>query len=88
MNTCICGSFECAWEDVEASIRSDLSSEATDFIGAYSLLQETENTFVLLCDMQNFASFVKFVHQPKVQEAYSIMGVKLKIYSMTLIERE
>ena len=88
MNTCICGSFECIWEDIEASIRSDLSSETTDFIGAYSLLQETANTFVLLCDMQNFASFVKFVHQPKVQEAYSIMGVKLKIYSMTLIERE
>ena len=87
MNTCIHVSFECVWEEIEASIRSDLSGEAGDFISDYSLLKESENTLVLLCNMQSFEAFVDFIHRPGLQEAYSIMGVKLKVYSMKLIER-
>jgi len=87
MNTCIRASFECVWEEIEASIRSDLSGEAGEFVGDYSLMKESENTFVLLCNMRSFEAFVEFIHRPVIQEAYSIMGVKLKIYSMELIER-
>ncbi len=87
MNTCIRGTFECNWEEIEASIRADLAGEAADFISDFSLVQETQNSFIMLCDLNNFQSFVSFVHKPEVQEAYTVMGVKLKIYSMTLMER-
>jgi hypothetical protein len=87
MNTCIRASFECLWEEIEASIRSDLNGEAADFIDEYSLVRESENSLVMLCDLKNFEALVSFVHKPAVQEAYNSMGVTLKIYSMRLMER-
>ena len=87
MNTCIRGTFECNWEEIEASIRADLAGEAADFISDYSLVRETQSSFIMLCDLSNFQSFVAFIHKPEVQEAYTVMGVKLKVYSMSLIER-
>ena len=87
MNTCIRGTFECNWEEIEANIRADLAGEAADFILDFSLVRETQNSFIMLCDLNNFQSFVAFVHKPEVQEAYTMMGVKLKFYSMSLIER-
>ena len=48
MNTCIRASFECLWEEIEASIRSDLNGEAADFIDEYSLVRESENSLVML----------------------------------------
>ena len=87
MNTCIRGTLECNWEEIEANIRADLAGEAADFILDFSLVRETQNSFIMLCDLNNFQSFVAFVHKPEVQEAYTMMGVKLKFYSMSLIER-
>ena len=87
MNTCIHGTFECNWEEIEASIRADLAGEAADFISEFSLVRETDSSFIMLCDLTNFQAFVSFIHKPEVQEAYTLMGVKLKLYSMTLIER-
>jgi len=87
LNTCICGTFECNWEEIEASIRADLAGEAADFISDFSLVRETQSSFIMLCDLSNFQSFVAFIHKPEVQEAYTVMGVKLKFYSMTLMER-
>ena len=87
MNTCIHGTFECNWEEIEASIRADLAGEAADFISEFSLVRETDISFIMLCDLTNFHSFVSFIHKPEVQEAYTVMGVKLKLYSMTLIDR-
>ena len=85
MNTCIHGTFECNWEEIEASIRADLAGEAADFISEFSLVRETDSSFIMLCDLTNFQSFVSFIHKPEVQEAYTVMCVKLKLYSMTLI---
>tara|TARA_Y100000589_G_scaffold207828_1_gene195996 strand:- start:146 stop:409 length:264 start_codon:yes stop_codon:yes gene_type:complete len=87
LNTCIRGTFQCNWEEIEASIRADLAGEAADFITDFSLVRETESSFVMLCDLINFQSFVAFIHKAEVQEAYTVMGVKLKFYSMTLMER-
>ena len=87
MNTCIRGTFECNWEEIEASIRADLAGEADDFISEFSLVRETESSFIMLCDLNNFQSFVSFIHKPQVQEAYTVMGVKLKLYYMTFMER-
>ena len=87
LNTCICGTFECDWDEIEANIRADLAGEAADFISEFSLVQETESSFIMLCDLNNFQSFVSFIHKPEVQEAYTVMGIKLKLYSMNLIER-
>ena len=87
MNTCIRGTFECNWEEIEANIRADLAGEAADFILDFSLVRETDSSFIMLCDLNNFQSFVSFIHKPEVQEAYTVMGVKLKVYSMSLIER-
>ena len=87
MNTCIHGTFECNWAEIEASIRADLAGEAADFILEFSLVRETDSSFIMLCNLTNFQSFVSFIHKPEVQEAYTVMGVKLKLYSMTLIER-
>ena len=87
MNTCIIGTFECNWEEIEANIRADLAGEAADFILDFSLVRETHSSFIMLCDLNNFQSFVSFIHKPEVQEAYTVMGVKLKVYSMSLIER-
>ena len=87
MNTCIRGTFECNWEEIEASIRADLAGEADDFISEFSLVRETESSFIMLCDLNNFQSFVSFIHKPQVQEAYTVMNVKLKLYSMTFMER-
>ena len=87
MNTCIHGTFECNWEEIEASIRADLAGGAADFILEFSLVRETDSSFIMLCNLTNFQSFVSFIHKPEVQEAYTVMGVKLKLYSMTLIER-
>ena len=81
------GTFECNWEEIEASIRADLAGEAADFISEFSLVRETDSSFIMLCDLTSFQSFVSFIHKPEVQEAYTVMGVKLKLYSMTLIER-
>ena len=87
MNTCIRGTFECNWEEIEANIRADLAREAADFVLDFSLVRETQSSFIMLCDLNNFQSFVSFIHKPEVQEAYTVMGVKLKVYSMSLIER-
>ena len=87
MNTCIRGTFECNWEEIEANIRADLAGEAADFVLDFSLVRETQGSFIMLCDLNNFQSFVSFIHKPEVQEAYTVMGVKLKVYSMSLIER-
>ncbi len=87
MNTCIRGTFECNWEEIEANIRADLAGEAADFVLDFSLVRETQSSFIMLCDLNNFQSFVSFIHKPEVQEAYTVMGVKLKVYSMSLIER-
>ena len=87
MNTCIRGTFECNWEEIEASIRADLAGEAADFISDFSLVRETQSSFIMLCDLSNFQSLVAFIHKPEVQEAYTVMGVKLNFYSMTLKEK-
>ena len=87
MKVCIEASFNCLWEEIEASVKADLSGEAGDFIDEYSLLKETEQTFILICNLKSFDAFIKWVHKPNVQEVYSSMGVKLKIYSMSLMER-
>tara|TARA_Y100001934_G_scaffold59678_1_gene73916 strand:+ start:687 stop:950 length:264 start_codon:yes stop_codon:yes gene_type:complete len=87
LNTCIRGTFECNWEEIEANIRADLAGEAADFVLDFSLVRETQSSFIMLCDLNNFQSFVSFIHKPEVQEAYTVMGVKLKVYSMSLIER-
>ena len=87
MNTCIHGTFECNWEEIEASIRADLAGEAADFIPDFSLVRETDSSFIMLCNLTNFQSFVSFIHKPEVQEVYTVMGVQLKLYSLTLMER-
>ncbi len=87
MNTCVRGTFECSWEEIEASIRADLAGEAADFISDFSLVRETQSSFIMLCDLSNFQLFVAFIHRPEVQEAYTVMGVKLKFYAMTQMER-
>ena len=87
MNTCIHGTFECNWEEIETSIKAHLSGEASDFISEFSLVRETGSSFIMLCNLTNFQSFVSFIHKPEVQETYTVMGVKLKLYSMTLMER-
>ena len=87
MNTCIHGTFECNWEEIKASIKADLAGEASDFISEFSFVRETESSFIMLCNLTNFQSFVSFIHKPEVQDAYTVMRVKLKIYSMTLMER-
>ena len=87
MNTCIRGTFECNWEEIEASIRADLAGEAADFISDFSLVRETQSSFIMLCDLSDFQSFVAFIHKPEVQQAYTVMGVRLNFYSMTLKEK-
>lgn len=87
MNTCILASFNCLRDEIEASIKSDLAGEAADFIGEYSLLKRTDKSLVLLCDLKDFQAFINFIHKPAVQEIYKTMGVTLKFYSMTLMER-
>ena len=87
MKICIEASFSCLWEEIEASVKADLSGEAADFIDEYSLLKETEKTFILVCNLNSFDAFIKWIHKPNVQEVYNSMGVKLKIYSMSLMER-
>ena len=87
MKICIEASFSCLWEEIEASVKADLSGEAADFIDQYSFLKETEETFILICNLKSFDAFIKWAHKPNVQEVYNSMGVKLKIYSMSLIER-
>ena len=87
MKICIEASFNCSWEEIEASVKADLSGEAADFIDEYSLLRETEETFILICNLKSFDGFIKWIHKPVVQEVYNSMGVKLKIYSMSLMER-
>ena len=51
MKICIEASFSCLWEEIEASVKADLSGEAADFIDEYSLLKETEKTFILICNL-------------------------------------
>ena len=87
MKICIEASFSCLWEEIEASVKADLSGEAADFIEQYSLLKETEETFILICNLKSFEAFIKWIHKPGIQEIYNSMGVKLKIYSMSLMER-
>ena len=87
MKICIEASFSCLWEEIEASVKADLSGEAADFIDEYSLLKETEKTFILICNLNSFDALIKWIHKPNVQEVYNSMGVKLKIYSMSLMER-
>ena len=87
MKICIEASFSCLWEEIEASVKADLSGEAADFIDQYSFLKETEKTFILILNLKSFDAFIKWVHKPNVQEVYNSMGVKLKIYSMYLMER-
>ena len=84
---CIRDRFNCLWEEIEASVKADLSGEAADFIDEYSLLKETEKTFILICNLKSFDAFIKWIHKSNVQEVYNSMGVKLKIYSMSLMER-
>ena len=71
MKICIEASFSCLWEEIEASVKADLSGEAADFIDEYSLLKETEKTFILICNLKSFEAFIKWIHKSGVQEIYN-----------------
>tara|TARA_B100000579_G_scaffold341170_1_gene292971 strand:+ start:305 stop:511 length:207 start_codon:yes stop_codon:yes gene_type:complete len=67
------------WDEIEAIIKSDLTVESADFIGKYLLIKETAHGLVLLCDLKIFETFINFIHKSGVQEAYNLMGVRLKV---------